>query len=178
MYEWQNNFSESDFNETKVLRIWEKKQAHTYLKKKEGSLFEVSKRSIDINLIPLIQEYPNVNFIFFIPPYSILTYKNIEVKQNLNEYLLTEEYIYQEFSKYKNVQIHNFKYAKKVSYNLNNYKDLTHYHASINKWILKHIDKKTYLIDLNNKQKYMKDNKEFKSKIKSYIVYKGNNDAL
>ena len=50
----------------------------------------------------------------------------------------------------KNVTIFDFQTEDKVTHNLNNYKDIVHYSANINNWMIEQIMKKNYLVTSEN----------------------------
>ena len=147
MFEWQHRYKPNDFNETKVLRMWNNPQIrfNKNFNVKNFSL-EKLKQSFEYNLLSLIKKHPQTTFYIFYPPYSILAYIDAKSNGSLKNILMFKKYIFNELSKYKNVKLYDFQVAKEVTFNLNNYRDLTHYHQKTNHWILECIKNDQYLI--------------------------------
>jgi len=130
----------------------------SYLKKlhslKNRSLFNYEfkqlKNNFDINILPMIQEHKDTKFIIFYPPYSILTYKFIDKKGWLDDFTRMKEYVFKSTASLKNVEIYDFQLENRITHNLHNYRDYSHYHYKINTWILKQIKNKKYLVSENN----------------------------
>ncbi|MGL5902984.1 MAG: hypothetical protein ACRCZO_09890, partial [Cetobacterium sp.] len=111
--------------------------------KKEKSELEKQKylKSIKFNLdktwIDVLENNPNIEFIFFFPPYSILTYKLWD--DEYVEYMEIKEILIKNILNYSNARIYDFQDREDITHNLNNYKDYSHYHPKINSLILEEI---------------------------------------
>ena len=66
-----------------------------------------------------------------------------------------KEYIYNSLLSYDNVKIYDFQSEKNIIYDLNNYKDLYHYHERINTWLLQQIKVNNYLVKKENINEYL-----------------------
>ena len=113
---------------------------------------EKSKKIIDSEIIPLFSN-KNVQFDLIIPPYNILWWKKLSNKEKI---LAVYEYLIQQSEKYPNVKIYWF-YDEDFPADISSYKDLTHYHQSINSLQIDAIKNGTHLITTKNyQQKFRK----------------------
>jgi len=104
------------------------------------------KENIDQNLVKIIKENPNVNFIIYFPPLSVLNYKLCELSGQLNNVLEGREYVCKQLDDVKNVCIYDFQHLEELTHNLNNYKDTLHYSTQIDAYILDAISTNKYRI--------------------------------
>ncbi|ANE46768.1 hypothetical protein SY83_11335 [Paenibacillus swuensis] len=114
--------------------------------------FEEVKTTFEENVYDLVKAHPDVEFIFFYPPYSILR-QQVWHELNPDRYQnqeLTKKYIVDRFSAMPNVQVYDFQSAKDVTFNLANYKDVSHYSEEINVWMLKNFKTRKYLARPDN----------------------------
>jgi hypothetical protein len=167
MFQWQHNFNESDFNSTKVLSLFSNNDIDLDENVNQEQLIKERIYNVSKYLIPLIKNNPNINFTFFYPPYSILTYKQIEASNTLDNFISTKKQIFKIMSKYKNIKIYDFQSVEYITHNLNNYKDVTHYHQKINTWMLEQIYNNNYLVNKNNINEY---SEKLKIQVNNYKV--------
>lgn len=149
MYQWQHKLSEGDFNRADRISEWKEKYGFSPDYKKEQYALEAMKKNIDINLIPLVQNHPQTTFYIFYPPYSILAFKDMQNKKWLNTVERFKRHVFITLAHYPNVKLYDFQPSKEVTCNLDNYKDLLHYHQRINTWMLQEMKSKEYLIKEN-----------------------------
>jgi len=169
MFQWQHSVPKSDFNSTKVLSSFAKNNIDLDKNIDEKQLEKERITNVVKYLIPLVKNNPNINYTFLYPPYSILLYKRMKNIKRLDGFISTKKEIFKLISKYKNVRIYDFQIAKDITYNLNNYKDITHYHQKINTWMLKQIHDNNYLVNSNNIDEYTK---RLKVQVDEYIINK------
>lgn len=155
MFQWQHNHTKNDYNSTKVLNSFNNNDINFDKHNNQEELKKERIDNIDKYLLPLIKNNPKINYIFFYPPYSILTYKQMKASETLESFILTKESIFKMMSKYKNVKIYDFQIAKKITHDLNNYKDITHYHQKINTWMLEQIHNNNYQLNIDNVDEYI-----------------------
>jgi hypothetical protein len=176
MYQWQHLFDESYFDAKKVLKIWRDIVGSTDSKKtdmlqhvgdKHGSYVSSQGQSLldmelslDKFLVPILERRQDINYIFFFPPYSILTYKVLEKEGSLQDFIKMKKYISQRLSRYPHVELYDFQTAKEITYNLNNYMDLSHYHQKVNTWMLEKIREKAYRVTPDNVDLYASELRE------------------
>ncbi len=168
MFEWQYRYKENDFNETKIFGMWTDPNTRFNEKFKiEDFSFEKLKKSFEHNLLPLIKNNPDVNFYIFYPPYSILAYVDSVENGSFENIFKFKEYIFRVSSQYPNVKLYDFQVAKEVTFNLNNYRDFTHYHQKINHWMLEQIKNENYLV---TKKNVVDLNRKLDQQVKSYMM--------
>lgn len=152
MFQWQH-FFEDDFGRLKLLEEWKSSERNKNFNTNFNILdysFDNLKDSFDLNLLPLILKYKNTKFTVIFPPYSIMAYKDIEEKLWLDSYLKFKRYISDHLVKLTNVSLYDFQIAEEISYKLDNYKDLTHFHQDINLWILENLKENKFLVEANS----------------------------
>ena len=110
---------------------------------------------IDNEIIPLF-ENKETSFSLIIPPYSALWWS--KRKDFLKEMLRPYEYLVQKTKDYPNVKIYWF-YDEDYVFDVSKYKDLGHYHKSVNSLQLDAIRNGTHLFDERN----------YKQKINAFI---------
>jgi hypothetical protein len=163
MYEWQHKVNEDDFNGTDRRAEWKEKYGFNPDYTKSEFTLKAMKANIDTNLIPLIQNHPETTFYLFYPPYSILAFKDMENKGWLSTVEQFKRHLFIQLAHYPNVKIYDFQASKEVTCNLDNYKDLLHYHQRINRWMLEEMINEKYLI--KDKGKLRKFNRSLSANI-------------
>lgn len=149
MYQWQYKLSEGDFNTKDRIDEWKEKYGFNPDYTKSEYALKSMKENIDINLLPLIQNHPETTFYIFYPPYSILAFKDMKNKGWLKSVEEFKHYVFLELAHYPNVKLYDFQASSEVTCNLDNYKDLLHYHQRINTWMLQQMKNESYLIKNN-----------------------------
>ena len=87
------------------------------------------------NIIPLVEENPETEFVFFMVPFSIL-YWDKEVRQGTFDATIDGlEYAIEHLMTYENVRIYFYHDQWDIVTNLDNYKDYSHYGNWINSWM-------------------------------------------
>jgi hypothetical protein len=154
MFEWQYS-CKNLFTIKEVEKSWNREKNNIHNTNYQLMKYHFLKESFKYNVLRIIENNPNVKFTLFYPPYSILTYKNLEKQGLLKDFLEFRKYIYQSTKDLENVKIYDFQVAYKITHDLNNYKDLAHYNQKINSWMINQIVLKKYLLskhsDGNNK---------------------------
>lgn len=116
-----------------------------------------SKEYIDEFLLKNVSNYPNTEFIMFFPPYSRVNYAMWK-QQNLPKYEIHKaviSYLTQKSSEYKNLKIYGFEDNDFLD-DISNYKDLSHYHQSINSMMLNNFKNNIGLLTKDSVDSYIK----------------------
>ncbi len=121
------------------------------------------KEVINKEIIPLLQ-HEKTTFSIIIPPYSMLWWG--KRKASLSELFEPYVYLIQKTAAYKNVKIYWF-YDENYVSDITKYKDLTHYHHSINSLQLDAIKNGTNIINSNN---YQEKFTSFRDKINNFDI--------
>lgn len=145
-------FAEYKFGESEVLKDWSSMDVDP--KKKEyfkptDYLFDDLKRNFDELLYRHIVNNPEIKFIIFYPPYSYLTWKLADKRGSLDACMKFKEYSLRKLVTQPNVELYDFQ-INRLIYDLNNYKDISHYSHKINYFIIEQIAKKENLLSPQN----------------------------
>jgi len=106
------------------------------------------------NVLSLVEAHPDVKFLIYYPPYSILRHV-VWRETNPERYgyqLFMKEWMFEQLSRYPNVEIYDFQAEADWTFQLDYYKDLSHHHQNINAWIAEAIGRKDpkYLVTADN----------------------------
>lgn len=88
--------------------------------------------AVDVHLLPLVKDNPDVQFYFLITPPSWAYFDNVS---NTQKYFSLQRYFVLKLGKYKNVHIYGFHTCKFI-YNLANYYNSSHYQSDVNRYML------------------------------------------
>ena len=124
------------------------------------------KSYIDDNLINIIAQHPQTEFILILPSSSRALYATWEQydKNHMQMYIESLKYLILTSEKYHNAKIYGWGNEKFLD-NLANYKDIVHYHHTYNSWMLKAIKKNIGRLSSANITNYLN---EFKQKAHDY----------
>lgn len=132
---------------------------------KKFSLTEKNKKVLDENIeknvLDLPKKYPNVKFIYFITPYSIVYWDSLNQKSEVKKQIMAEKYMIEKILEVPNIELYSFFGNYNLITDLDNYKDTAHYISKVNEKILNWISKKEYLLTKDNYQEYINKNLEF-----------------
>jgi len=112
-------------------------------------------------VLPLIRDYPEVKFLIYYPPYSVLRHV-VWRETNPERYgyqQFMKEWMFEQFSRYPNVEVYDFQTEADWTYRLDYFKDLSHHHQDINTWIAQAIGRKDpkYLVTADNVRKFVEE---------------------
>lgn len=138
---------------------------------KSGYKFETMKENFDY-FLKKTQENEKIEYIVYLPPYSILYWYWLEKYNSLDDVLKFKKYIYDKTKNKKNILIFDFQDKKDIISDLNNYKDAVHYSPFINERIVKDMENmkvKNYNLDFDKNIKILiNENKKKFINIKLY----------
>ncbi len=86
-----------------------------------------SRKNIEENIIPFLEENPDIKFVFFVPCISILNTYDLCREGTVDDYLAIHKDIMLTLLQYDNAEIHMFSDMEGFVDNLDNYKDRVHY---------------------------------------------------
>lgn len=112
----------------------------------ERDILEDAQESFDHNVLRIVEQYPEIEYHFFYPPYSILRFQLWYEHQPERFYnqMKIKEYIYEKLAAYPNVHIHDFQSESEITHNLTYYKDVSHYSDEINAYMIEQMKAGTY----------------------------------
>ena len=121
---------------------------------------------MDENVLAVIQAHPDVQFILYYPPYSILQHRYFYDKDPtfFDNELYVKQYLFNQVGKQPNVKMYDFQQEQSVTFQLNNYKDLAHHSRRINEWIVDQIAKDNYRVTPKTLPVYL-------AELKQQVVY-------
>jgi hypothetical protein len=134
LYNWNNKYK---YGKQIVLKVWENYKNGSKISVDEYEYINI-KRNIDENIIKLIKSHPEVKFILYYPPYTILQHRYYyDRNPELFQYeLAAKEYLFSQVGELPNVEIYDFQHIKEITFNLEYYKDLAHHSQEINEFII------------------------------------------
>lgn len=100
--------------------------------------YETMKANFDRNILSVIKENPDVEFVLYYPPYSIWYHLNMEFKHPdiFSERMKVKHEIYKELVDLPNVRLYDFQDMKEITHTIENYIDLSHYYKVTNEFML------------------------------------------
>ena len=135
------------------------------LAKDEIHLTEEEKQTIygniTQNVTSLADEYPDVNFYYFFPPYSAVWWADYVNNGTIYKWIEAEEYAIELILEHENIKLFSFNNRTDITTNLNNYKDATHYGEWVNSFMLRAMHDGEYLLTPNNYKEYLQKELSF-----------------
>ena len=154
---WRNQ----EKGEEVVLRTYkrlEKENKKNFLSEEDIKRID---KNIEENVAKLPKQYPNVKFIYFITPYSIVYFDELNQKGEIEKQIMAEKYMIEKILEIPNIELYSFFNNYEMITNLDNYKDAGHYTEHINEQILDWIKNKEYRLTKENYKEYINKNLEF-----------------
>ncbi|MFS0864984.1 hypothetical protein [Fredinandcohnia sp. 179-A 10B2 NHS] len=139
-------------------------------KPEEEYRYDSMMESFSDNMLSLVKENPDVEFIFFYAPYPILTHINKfnDSTPEFEERIKVKEDIYNLVQDYDNVKIYDFQADREITHNLSNYmSDWTHYYMFINEYIIDQIAEGQPIASI---EEYKKLNEELYDQVLNFSV--------
>lgn len=122
---------------------------------------ETIRENISQNVTSLAEQYPNVEFYYFFPPYSTFWWKGMIETGTVYSQIEAEKYIIELILEHDNIHLFSFNSRTDIITNLNNYKDIMHYGQWINSIMLKWMHDGDYQLTWDNYQAYLEEELEF-----------------
>lgn len=130
--------------------------------------------NIGQNILETIENYPNVEFYLFIPPYSICFWDIQIRKGNFNMSIEAMQLLTEKLVQYDNVKLFAFWNNYEIVTDLDNYMDIYHYSPDVNSRILQWMaqEDEKYLLTKNNYREYWDEIREFYLKYNYDTIFK------
>jgi hypothetical protein len=151
LYNWNSQVA---FGKKYVINAYKKaKVEETYFGMNEEPI-DVIKNNFKDHILALVKAYPDVEFIFYYPPYSILrqsVWKDTNAIRYDNQ-LEMKTWMFQQFDQQPNTRVYDFQAESDWTYDLDLYKDLSHHKQDVNTWIAEAIgeDNAKYKVTAQN----------------------------
>lgn len=113
------------------------------------------------NIIPFIEQNPDTEFIIFFPPYSMLYWEQIVLRDELENMMEVYRYAMECFLEFDNVEIYYFQNEKEIVTNLENYRDTCHHRPEYNRYIFECIRDDEGRVTKENLEQVTQDMYEF-----------------
>jgi hypothetical protein len=100
--------------------------------------FDAMWANFAVNVLSLVDSFPDVRFDMFFPPYSILQFKFYEWQNPdlLDRLFAFRAQVIDELLRRRNVSLFGFDDVDAVTHDLDNYKDMAHYRAEVNDYMI------------------------------------------
>lgn len=118
-------------------------------------------QNISCNITDLAYKHPETTFICFFPPYSICEWDKLKGEKTLNWTVEAQRTAAEEILDCPNIKLFGFSDNYDMTCNLDNYKDLDHYDADINSYLLKMMSEGTGQLNKDNYQEYFDEIRRF-----------------
>ena len=155
---WNNSFIPGKEEVLKTYKRPEKENMEKFLSEEDIKRID---KNIEENVTRLPKQYPNTKFIYFITPYSIVYFDELNQKGEIEKQIMAEKYMIEKILEIPNIELYSFFNNYEMITNLDNYKDVGHYTEHINEQILIWIKSKKYRLAKENYREYIDKNLEF-----------------
>lgn len=155
---WNSIFPFSKEETLKEYKRIESKLDAKNLTKEERKTIE---ENLKQNFIDIINLNKDIKYYIFFAPHSIAWWDQANQTGDILKYLEAEEIFINTLLEFDNVKLYSFFNKYDLICNLDKYRDLTHYSEDVNSQILKWIKNDEYLITKENKDGYLKEEREF-----------------
>ncbi len=126
-------------------------------------LREATYANITENVISLAQEYPDVDFYYYMTPYSIAWWGGLYEDGTLYRWIAAEQYAIELMLECDNIHLYSFNTEYELTTNLDNYSDECHHGDWVNSQILAWLYSGTDLLTKDNYLDYIADETNFYS---------------
>lgn len=115
----------------------------------EGYSYDALVRNFERDAIGLITANPDVTFDIYFPPYSILHFVAMRDASPSTLKIVSDfsAYAAPRLLQFPNVALHDFREAREITHDLNNYGDVVHHSPATDLKVLGMLAEKTYLVD-------------------------------
>lgn len=113
--------------------------------------------NIEANVCSLARENPDIQFYYFIPPYSVAWWQQLNESGEIYKYLEAERIVIEQILACENIKLFSASTEAEITTDLNNYKDNTHYGPWINSLILAFMKEDKFLLTRDNYENYLTD---------------------
>lgn len=125
--------------------------------------YDMVVKTIDTNIVQLVNRYPDVTFYLVYPPYSICYFDALVIKGTLDRQLRAEQTATELLLECPNVKLYNFFDRYDVICNPDYYCDDGHYNAEVNSMMLSWISQDIGLVTKENYLDKLETEREFYS---------------
>jgi hypothetical protein len=115
----------------------------------DGADYDMRVRNFERDMIGLIAAHPDVTFEIYFPPYSILQWVAMRdaSPQTFEQVYNFTAYVSRRLTAFPNVRLYDFREAREVTHDLNNYADVIHHSPTIDLQVLAWLAEGKYRVD-------------------------------
>ena len=124
---------------------------------------EMVKQNITQNVVEVAKANPDVEFYYYLTPYSVAWWGSQKELGNLDRFISAEEYAISLMMECDNIHLYSFNTEFDITCDLDNYSDECHHGDWINSQILAWLYSGTDELTLDNYEEYIKVEREFYS---------------
>lgn len=119
------------------------------------------RENVTQNVSALADAYPDVNFYYFLTPYSAAWWSDLVNNGTVYRQIEAEQYLIELILPHENIHLFSFNTVPEIVADLNNYKDITHYADWVNSRILRYMHDEKYRLTAENYRDYIAQELEF-----------------
>lgn len=161
LYCWDKNLK---YSKDEVLKTFDKNKKIEINLEVNEKLLEKMLENFQYNTLSIIDKTSKIDYVIIFPPYSILTYIG---NKEVGTLLKFKEEVIKKLLSYDNIVMYDFQYLDNITFDLNNYKDYSHYSPRINSFMIDSISNKNYLVTKDN---YIKNIELLKEQVKNFKI--------
>lgn len=119
------------------------------------------RENVTQNVTALADACPDVNFYYFLTPYSAAWWSDLVNNGTVYRQIEAEQYLIELILPHENIHLFSFNTVPEIVADLNNYKDITHYADWVNSQILRYMHDEKYRLTAENYRDYIAQELEF-----------------
>ncbi len=159
--DYSNWMEGTDFGEAAVLGDRTEYKAPEEIQPFVEEIEEMVRKNITENVVELAKENPDVQFYYYLTPYSVAWWGSQMELGTVSRWLSVEEYAIKLMLECDNIHLFSFNTEFDMICNLDNYSDECHHGDWINSWILACLYSGTNQLTKDNYQDYLAVEREF-----------------
>lgn len=113
--------------------------------------------NIEENVCAIARENPQIQFYYYLSPYSAAWWQGLNETGEIYKYLEAERLVIEHILSCNNIKLFSANTETEITADLNNYKDSTHYGPWINSLVLVWMSKDQFLLTEDNYETYLAD---------------------
>lgn len=160
--DYQNYVLVNEFSEEKVRKIYQESIPVKHTKPHPVSVLKKKiDANMDVNFIPFIEDNPDIEFVLYFPPCSIVKWG---LQDNPDDYLNEIRIVTEKLIDYNNVSIYFFQGQTDIITDLSHYMDTIHFDTYVTDCLTDYISepenkmtKETYLDEIGEFEKFIKE---------------------
>lgn len=112
-------------------------------------------KNINLNLVETVKTNPQIQFYYFLTPYSVVYWDSVVRGGTLERVLIGEKMVIESLVPYENMHLISVSDDLSITSNLDNYSDMAHFSEEINAYILQCMSEDKHRLTKDNYQEYL-----------------------